>query len=124
MPRSRDGDFHANDRQRQTKQIALPLAHVHGAMTELITLFLVHACGAKIRVCDKPWLMHCTPAALKPSKHLSEVGGDTKLQSKALVALLGHITFSSAGWEVGISPRTATPPREEIQGNRVTTRYR
>ena len=67
----------------------------------------------KNRAHDKPWLMHCTPAALKLSKHLDELGGDTKLQFKALVALLGHITFSNAGWEVGISPRTATPPEKE-----------
>lgn len=43
-------------------------------------------------------------------KHLGEVGGDTEVQSNALVALLGHITLSKAGGEVELSPRTATPP--------------
>ena len=57
--------------------------------------------------------MHCTPAALKLSEHLGEVGGESKLQSEALVAFVGHITFSNAGWEVGASPRTATPPEKE-----------
>ena len=61
------------------------------------------------RVQYLPWI-HLTPAALGFSEHLGEVGGETKVQSEALVALRGHITFSSAGWEVGISPRTATPP--------------
>ena len=42
--------------------------------------------------------MHCTPAALEFIKHRGEMGGE-RLQSKALVALLGHITFSKAGGE-------------------------
>ena len=54
--------------------------------------------------------MHLTPAALPPMKHLGEVGGETELQSNALVALLGHITLSKAGGEVESSPFRATPP--------------
>ena len=37
-----------------------------------------------------------------------------KLQFKALVALLGHITPSRPGGAVAISPRRATPPEKIV----------
>ena len=61
--------------------------------------------------------MQRTPAALKVPKHLEVIGGEAALHSKKLIALLGHITFSTPTGAVVPNPPIAVPPETQCFGN-------
>ena len=57
-----------------------------------------------------------TPAALKVPKHLEVIGGEVALHSTTLIALLGHITFSTPTVAIVPNPPIAVPPETKFGG--------